>query len=72
MNRAGKKKLRRQLDALAKQHGQDLNSQLYLELVNTVLQVIEEREQQGEYLELIGATSGDGFFEFDLKKHKIQ
>ncbi len=68
MKKAEEKKLRRRMEALAKQHGAILCE----ELIAMVFYQMEECQRQGEYLELIGATSGEGFFEFDLKVHKVQ
>lgn len=68
MNTADKLKLRQELDALATKHGQDLTRSTYLVLVLTTIQFIAEMERHGIVYEVIGATSGDDFFEFDLKR----
>ena len=68
MTRPEKRKIKRRMEALAKKHGAILSE----ELIAVVFWQMEECERQGEYLELIGATSGEDFFEFDLKKHKVQ
>ncbi len=68
MNTVDKLKLRQELDALAKEHGQDLNRSTYLVLVLTTIQFIAEMKRHGIVYEVTGATSGEGFFEFDLKR----
>lgn len=68
MDTVDKLKLRQELDALAKKHGQDLTKSTYLVLVLTTIQFIAEMKRHGSVYEVMGATSGDGFFEFDLKK----
>lgn len=68
MTKAERKKLRRRMEALAKQHEKTLDENL----IKAVFWFVEECERHGEYVELLGATSGEGFFEFDLQRHKIQ
>lgn len=68
MDKKNKKKLKAKLDALAKEHKQDLTDPLYQALVVQVIAVIELHELMGISCEILGAESGDGFFEFDIKK----
>lgn len=68
MTRAERKKLRQQMEALAKKHGKTLDE----DLIKAVFWFVEECERHGECVELLGATSGEGFFEFDLQRHKIR
>lgn len=68
MDTAEKLKLREELDALARKHGQDVTRSTYQILVLTTIQFIAEMKRHGIVYEVTGATSGDGFFEFDLKR----
>lgn len=68
MTKAERKKLRLRMEALARQHGKILDE----DLIKAVFWFVEECKRHGEYVELIGATSGKDFFEFDLYRHKIQ
>lgn len=72
MTKKNKRKLKQQLDTLAKKHGQNLNSASYLELIETAIQFIENHEQQGRTVKVLGATNGPDFFEFDLKVEDLE
>ncbi len=63
-----KKKLKQRMHALAKQHGKILSQ----DLIQQVFNFAEFLSHQGKYLELTDATSGEDFFEFAFKVHRLQ
>ena len=67
MTKTEKKKIRKKMEAMAKQHDEILSE----ELVNSIFWFMEEGERCGNRVEIIGAISGDGFFEFVLQTHKV-
>ncbi len=66
MNTEKKLEIKRRLVGLMIEHNQDILCPLSQELLKTTIALIESYSEQGLFIEIRGATSGLGFFEFDL------